>query len=372
MSDLSWAGHSGAFMAVLRNTLFRPDDGPEWFFQDRALAVLRDMWWFAARGPDNFGRRSNDGLELEEPREIEGYVVRVLHFPPVESPQDPFFAAVAFRRSRPRPWSENRQLPILRCLTFERTWIAAQGGAPAFFGEHLPWAVVTHDNVPEASREEFLKRVRRLLSGSFENRALGATLGARVTPGLVGDVVTGLLPEPASPDTGVGRAPLEEPPVPDGLDAPRIIRTAPTRAAVIPLSIPRGPRSSGVMADCGGELIAALAARGIAPSGPIFAHHVDTRPRTLQFEVGVPIAGPITAYGRVRRGHLPATRVARAIHSGKYEGLETAWATLNAWIRAQGHVPAANSWESYLSSPVHGPDFEPPVTELIRPLAPQA
>ena len=68
-----------------------------------------------------------------------------------------------------------------------------------------------------------------------------------------------------------------------------------------------------------------LAAQGVEPVGAVFAHHLKMTPDTFDFELGVKVAAPVKATGRVKPGELPAVKVARTVYSGPYEGLPSAW-----------------------------------------------
>jgi effector-binding domain-containing protein len=117
-----------------------------------------------------------------------------------------------------------------------------------------------------------------------------------------------------------------------------------------------------------GELMAAVAAQGIGPTGPWYSHHLRMAPDVFDFEIGVPVRGPVTPTGRVVAGHLPAVRAARAVYQGGYEGLGAAWAAFHAWVAAQGHTPADDLWETYLVGPESSPDPTKWRTELTKPL----
>jgi effector-binding domain-containing protein len=116
------------------------------------------------------------------------------------------------------------------------------------------------------------------------------------------------------------------------------------------------------------ELIAAVAAQGITPTGPWFTHHLKMVPDVFDFEIGVPVATPVTATGRVKPGHLPGRTVARTVYHGAYEGLPEAWAQFETWIKVQGHSLAPDLWECYLAGPESSPDPSAWRTELNRPL----
>jgi effector-binding domain-containing protein len=148
---------------------------------------------------------------------------------------------------------------------------------------------------------------------------------------------------------------------------PEIVETSPVQAAVIRLTIPRGE----MMAAFGpavSELMAALAAQGVAPSGAVFAHHLTTSADMFDFELGVPVGSPVVPSGRVQAGQLPASRVARTVYTGPYEGLHAAWGAFGAWIYAHGYQPALDLWEVYATGPQSGPDPSTWRTELNRPL----
>jgi effector-binding domain-containing protein len=151
------------------------------------------------------------------------------------------------------------------------------------------------------------------------------------------------------------------------LDTPQITQTAVQQAAIIRLTIPR-KEIRNVMGPGITELMAAVAAQGIAPAGPIFSHHLKMDPAVFDFEIGVPVSAPIAAAGRVKPGQLPAAKVARTIFRGDYEGLGAAWGEFNAWIAAKGHTPGPDLWECYVAGPESSPDPANWRTELNRPL----
>ena len=151
------------------------------------------------------------------------------------------------------------------------------------------------------------------------------------------------------------------------LDKPQIVQTEAQLAAIIRFTIPRAEIRN-VMGPGIGELMAAIAAQGIAPAGPWFTHHLRMDPDTFDFEIGVPVTAPVTAAGRVQPGQLLATRVARTVFHGEYEGLGAAWGEFDAWIAAEGHTPGADLWECYVAGPESNPDPATWRTELNRPL----
>jgi effector-binding domain-containing protein len=151
------------------------------------------------------------------------------------------------------------------------------------------------------------------------------------------------------------------------LDTPQITQTAAQLTAIIRLTIPREEIRK-VMGPGISELMATVAAQGIAPAGPWFTHHLRMDPAIFDFEIGVPVTAPVAAAGRVNPGQLPATKVARTIYHGPYEGLGAAWGEFIAWIAAKGHTAGLDLWECYLAGPEANPDPATFRTELNRPL----
>ena len=151
------------------------------------------------------------------------------------------------------------------------------------------------------------------------------------------------------------------------IDTPRICQTAAQLNAIIHLTIPR-EEIRNVMGPGISELMATVAAQGIALTGPWFTHHLRMDPATFDFEISVPVASPVTAAGRVKASQWPAMKVARTVYQGAYEGLSDAWGEFNAWIAAQGLTPGPDLWECYVAGPESSPDPATWRTELNRPL----
>ena len=151
------------------------------------------------------------------------------------------------------------------------------------------------------------------------------------------------------------------------IEQPDVVETEALEAAVIYLTIPR----ESIRQEMGraiGELMGAIAAQGISPTGPIFTHHLRMDPGVFDFEVGVPVSSTIADTGRVRPGELPAATVARTIYHGPYDGLHDAWGEFDAWVKANGHVAAPDLWECYVAGPESSDNPEDWHTELNRRL----
>ena len=151
------------------------------------------------------------------------------------------------------------------------------------------------------------------------------------------------------------------------LEVPQIVQVAAKTAAVIPIRIPRAEIQQ-VMGPGIRELLAVVAAQGLTPTGPVFSHHFRLEPEVFDFEIGVPVAKPVRAAGRVRPGKLPGAIVARATYRGGYEGLGAAWGEFDSWLQSEGHTPALDLWECYTEGPESGPDPAAWRTDLYRPL----
>jgi effector-binding domain-containing protein len=151
------------------------------------------------------------------------------------------------------------------------------------------------------------------------------------------------------------------------LDTPQITQTADQQTAVIHVTVPREDIQK-VMGPGIQELMSTVAAQGIGPAGPWFTHHLRKPSDTFDFEISVPVTAPVTPTGRVKPSQWPAMTVARAVYSGPYEGLGSAWGEFEAWIKANGHKPATELWEVYVAGPESGSDPANWRTELNRPL----
>ena len=151
------------------------------------------------------------------------------------------------------------------------------------------------------------------------------------------------------------------------IDTPQITETADQLTATIRLTVSR-KEIQRVMGPAISEVLAAVASQGLAPAGPVFSYHFKMDPEIFDFEVGVPVATPVTPAGRVQPSRLPARKVARTVYHGPYEGLGAAWGEFEAWISANGHQPAADLWECYAAGPESSPDPANWRTELNRPL----
>ena len=112
------------------------------------------------------------------------------------------------------------------------------------------------------------------------------------------------------------------------------------------------------------ELFGWLAERGIAPAAaPFIRYHASGD--EIDLELGVPVAEPVEAAGRITPGALAAGRWATLLHVGSFGGLGASWDLLQGWLDAHGvDVDASTRVEQYLVDPSAEPDSAKWETEL--------
>lgn len=151
------------------------------------------------------------------------------------------------------------------------------------------------------------------------------------------------------------------------IDTPQHAQTSAQTLALIRLKVPQSQIQE-VMGPAFHELIATLEAQGIAPTGPFISHHFRMVPGIFDFELGIPVAQPVQAQGRVEPGELVARAVVRTTYRGGYEGLGPAWGQFKAWLESEGLQTAEDLWESYDKGPESSPNPADWCTSLVQPL----
>jgi len=151
------------------------------------------------------------------------------------------------------------------------------------------------------------------------------------------------------------------------IDTPHIIQTTAQHTAIIHLTITLDEMMQ-VFGPSVTELMTTIAAQGIAPSGPVFTHHLRHPTDTFDFELSVPVGIPMAAAGRVQPSVWPAMKVARTVYTGPYEGLPAAWGEFLNWVEANGHTPTQDLWECYVTGPHSSADPTTWRTEFNQPL----
>ncbi|MCX5661456.1 MAG: GyrI-like domain-containing protein [Planctomycetota bacterium] len=152
------------------------------------------------------------------------------------------------------------------------------------------------------------------------------------------------------------------------IDTPQITQSPAMLVATLRLLVP----SKEIMQHMGPgiqEVFAALGAQKIAPAGPWLTHHFRRPTDTFDFEICVPVKTPVKPVGRVKPGEIAASKVARTVYHGGYEGLGAGWGEFMTWIGSQKLNTREDLWECYLVGPESGNDSSKWRTELNRPLA---
>jgi effector-binding domain-containing protein len=149
------------------------------------------------------------------------------------------------------------------------------------------------------------------------------------------------------------------------IETPKLVETPAQLVATIHIETPRWKMQQ-VMGPGIGELMAAVKAQGIGPTGPWFSHHLKMTPDAFDFDICVPVSSPVKAMGRVKPWQRPALRVVCTIYHGPYEGLSGAWHDFMGWIEASGHKTASDLYERYLIAPESSSDSASWRTELSR------
>ena len=152
------------------------------------------------------------------------------------------------------------------------------------------------------------------------------------------------------------------------ISPPQIVDSPAQPIASIRLNVPKAEIRQ-VMQPGLEEIMAALAAQGIQPAGPWATHHFQKPDERFDFEICVPVSSPVAPTGRVQPGQLQATRVARTVYRGGYEGLGAAWGEFCAWIEKEGLKTAPDLWEFYVKGPESDADSSQWETQLNQPLA---
>lgn len=141
----------------------------------------------------------------------------------------------------------------------------------------------------------------------------------------------------------------------------------PQPAAVVRAEVPMAELRS--VFDRGFHAVmAAVQAQGLAIAGAPFGYYPRMPSDTVAVVVGFPVAGGFTADGAVEPFELPGGRAVTGTHVGPYEELESTYAELMAWTRAEGLTLAEGMWECYLSDPSAEPDPGTWRTLLVWPL----
>jgi effector-binding domain-containing protein len=108
---------------------------------------------------------------------------------------------------------------------------------------------------------------------------------------------------------------------------------------------------------------------GVGVSGPPFVRYLDWTDRHLVAEIGMPVARPMPAAGRVEPSELPGGRVASVIHLGPYETIATTYQLMTARLEELGLRATGPMWEIYWTDPDRFVQPETWRTEVVYPVA---
>lgn len=151
------------------------------------------------------------------------------------------------------------------------------------------------------------------------------------------------------------------------IDSPQIVQTQAQLTAVIHLTIPR-EQMKDEFGPAMNELLSTLAHQGIEPKSAAFAYHLRMPPDMFDFELGFVVEDTVAATGRVKASQLPATKVARTVYHGGYEGLPGAWNEFQKWMKSNELRQDDGLWELYSVGPQSTTNEREYQTELNRPL----
>ena len=151
------------------------------------------------------------------------------------------------------------------------------------------------------------------------------------------------------------------------IEAPVVTDTLPQLAAAIHITVLRSKIRS-VMGPGLREILKAVKAQSIGPTGPWFTHQFKADPKTYDLDICVPVSAAVRSVGRVEKREIPGLKVVQTVYQGDYERLAEAWAEFNEWIEANGHPVATDFYERYIVGPESVPDPAEWRTELRRPV----
>ena len=123
------------------------------------------------------------------------------------------------------------------------------------------------------------------------------------------------------------------------------------------------------------ELWASIQRRGVEPAGPPFVRYHTFGETETDIEVGIPVVEAASGSGQVAAGELPGGAAVTTWHIGSHDGLDEAYARLDAWLKEHERDADGAVWEVYTwIDPVLEPDpaaWPAPSewrTELVQPI----
>lgn len=123
-----------------------------------------------------------------------------------------------------------------------------------------------------------------------------------------------------------------------------------TPTAVIRGTVPEA-EISGFLGSAFGEVMAALMAQGLTPTGMPFGCYSPPADGVFELEAGFSTSVPVTPVGRVVASAHPGGSAIQILHRGAYEGVGAAYQAAEQWMAAQGWESTGSPWEEYLDEP---------------------
>jgi effector-binding domain-containing protein/dienelactone hydrolase len=127
------------------------------------------------------------------------------------------------------------------------------------------------------------------------------------------------------------------------------------------------------LADVLGHTFQHAQQNGIALDGQPFTRYLEWGPGMWTIEAGMPVkahASSAPAENDIRADTLPGGLVATTTHTGPYDKLGEAHATLQQWIETEGLSASGVPWEVYVTDPAQHPDPNDWKTDVFWPIAP--
>lgn len=126
--------------------------------------------------------------------------------------------------------------------------------------------------------------------------------------------------------------------------------------------------STVVLTEAYGEIMAFLAANGLAQSGPVYTKILGHADGKWRFEASIPVAdNSVAPTGRIRAVQGFAGKAIRFDHKGSYDDLAKTHEKAHAWLAVRKYTETGNRYEVYVSDPASTP-VEDLLTQLVVPI----
>ena len=99
------------------------------------------------------------------------------------------------------------------------------------------------------------------------------------------------------------------------------------------------------------EIAAYAGRKGLTLTGPPYAMYYNMDMDALDVEVGFPVASTDEGEGQLKRGTLPAGKIAAALHKGSYDSIGETYNSLTSFVQDQNLTPSGLCYEFYLNDP---------------------